>query len=201
MAELCNAIDENQLGRFILLPKNSNEGLTIEGKIVSRKDDKIFVDIWQRGWAPCVDESDIYCMHFQPIRKNFHLQMAALESVDTHELFGILINNQEYHVLGKKLTTFNVDYQLPEGGEGKIQLSYYERGCHSFAPCTRMIYYPSKLFASLNDEQRTAVVNIVEGGHYPVPYLLYGPPGSNFFHCHLKYLRNLFQYLFQFRHW
>lgn len=175
MAELCNAIDENLLSQFILVPKNSGGGEELEGRIVQRVDDKIFVRIYN---ANSVDQSKSYCMNFQPIRKNFHLQMAALGFVDKHNLFRILIKNPNYHLIGRKITTFNVDYKLPEGDEQKVRLTYYEPACHSFdAPHSLLRHHPSNLFASLNDEQRTAVVNIVEGGHYPQPYLLYGPPG------------------------
>lgn len=182
MTELCNAIDENQLSQFTLLPKYSGEGKELQGRIAQRIDNKIYVEIY---WANLVDQGEIYRMNFQPIRKNYYLQMDALKFVVRDKLFKILIKNPKYHLIGKEITTFNVKYQLPDGGEKKICLKYYERASHSFdAPHSMLRHHPSKLFASLNDEQRTAVVNIVEGGHHPLPYLLHGPPGKSQFDWH-----------------
>lgn len=181
MTELCNAFDENQLSQFILLSKNSGVfGKELKGRLVQRKDGKFYVEIYRTKQVSVeveVDESETYSMIFQPIRKNFYLQKTALRFVDNHNLFGTLIKNSAYHLIGKQLTTFKMNYDLPESSKQTVKIVYYEMGSHSFdAPIFN--YHPTELFRSLNDEQKSAVTNIVVGGHYPLPYLLYGPPGK-----------------------
>lgn len=161
MKELCNAIEENQVNRFILMPQNLSKG--IQGKIGEQKDGKIYVEMTMAS-VQLVDTNETYSMHFQVIMRNFHLQMAALDNINKHNLFNILIENPKYSLVISQ-QNIKMVYQIPRAQLIDDQL-----------PPIRL--HSSKLFNQLNGEQQSAVANIVYGKNYPLPYLLYGPPGK-----------------------
>lgn len=40
------------------------------------------------------------------------------------------------------------------------------------------VFYRGKMYQTLNEEQLSAVANIIKAKNYPLPYLLFGPPGT-----------------------
>lgn len=72
---------------------NYNEK-TFEGKILRRDSNTIYVDIYPA--RECLT-NDTYSIMFEVNRIGFQLQHNALDFVKRHDLFGIFINNPEYH--------------------------------------------------------------------------------------------------------
>lgn len=90
-----------------------------------------------------------YDIVFRHNRTFYLLQHQALDFVRIHKVFNLLINNPNY-------------YRIPEFNGTMSDQS-------NDSPTTRL---------DLNEEQKSALVNIVRGGYYPLPYLLYGPAGT-----------------------
>lgn len=185
MAEMCNAIDENQLNQFILVPKHQIEfSREIRGRIVQQKEGKIYIEIRNIESFNSVDTTEKYIIRFQVIRKNFDLQMDALHYIGKHKLFNCLIKNPDYHRIGEIVQKTQVNYDLSSDNKKRVNILYYTP--LSRDDCNENMFsfnrfHQSSIFTSLNAEQKTAVVNIFDGNNYPLPYLLYGPPGSWFF--------------------
>ncbi|KAG4069886.1 hypothetical protein HA402_009593 [Bradysia odoriphaga] len=141
--KLTAAIDDNQLSRFTL--KSRKTHVPLQGRITRRAANKIFVRIftpqdWRRGVK--------YDIHFEVNQINYEIQHSALDFIEMHRLFPILINNPLYHCQSS-------DASVDEG----IDRFSTER-------------------TDLNPEQRQAIEFIVGGSYSPLPYLLYGPPGT-----------------------
>lgn len=182
MKEFCNAIDENELCQFVLKPKNPillyGE---IKGKVKEQKDGKVYIEIWNWDSFKRVNTGDTYSMHFQANSKNFELQTNALEFIDKHDLFDCLIKNPAYSLRGEFITNVRVNYQLSPEDQRCLNIRYYKELSQHQSNLTSMHNTkPSIDFNDLNAEQKTAIGNIVNGDNYPLPYLLYGPPGELF---------------------
>lgn len=177
MLELSNAIDENQVNQFILKPKTTaiNSYRQITGSVKQQKGGNIYIEIWHWDSFDMIDTADTYAMHFQVNNKNYEGQTNALEFIDKHDLFDCLIKNPAYKLLGELKSTVRVDYRLTPGDRRYVNIRYHEKihpeqFDHNQTPKLDVV--------DLNTEQKTAVENIVNGNNYPLPYLLYGPPGK-----------------------
>lgn len=181
MKEMCNAIDENQLNQFVLLPRNPT-GLSDEiiGKIKSQKDRKVFVEMYWHSYS-LVRTDVTYSMHFQVMEKNYNLQIDALDTLRSHNLFENLIHNRIYDLCGEGITMLRIGYRESNSSD-QINVQYCRRLEQPELP-TNFVASQTSLFETLNTEQKSAVENILSGNNYPLPYLLYGPPGEicNFF--------------------
>lgn len=82
-------------------------------------------------------------------RNTYAVQHTAMRFIIDHELFDILINNPKYEM---------VHDEVPQ-----IDVNKYIFHCSSVD--------------TLNQEQRSAVINIVTMSH-EIPFLLFGPPGE-----------------------
>lgn len=173
---MCNAIDENQLNQFVLLPRNQTDlSDEIKGKIKSQKDGKVFVEMYWHSYS-LVRTDVTYSMHFQVMEKNYNLQIDALDTLKSNNLFGNLIHNRIYDLCGEGVTMLRVNYQEPNSAD-QINVQYCRRLEQPELP-TNYVASQTPLFVTLNTEQKSAVENILSGNNYPLPYLLYGPPGD-----------------------
>lgn len=161
MHEMCIAVDEGELNWFILIPRSESTLNEIKGRIVEQKEGKIFVEMF-RETIKLVKEDEIYSMKFLANRKNFDLQNTALEYVQKHQLFDCLINSAIYQRVYENNTNARASESIFLKNPAQI---------------------PNKITfdGSLNTEQKKAVQNIVRSQSYPLPYLLYGPPGKCYF--------------------
>lgn len=91
-----------------------------------------------------------YDIIFQYNRKPYLVQHQALDFIRRHKLFDLLINNPKYHSNTAESCTDDREYKLPAALEN----------------------------FNLNAEQNDAIVNMVRGDYFPLPYLLYGPAGT-----------------------
>lgn len=122
-------------------------GTQLNGKIKQRKGEKIIVEIFN---AYKYDHFTTYDLTFETNRIVYQLQHSALEFIEKHEIFNILINHPDYY--------------------RQIEDRWPSRSTSVFANSNANQN-------DLNDEQMQAIDCIVEGNNYPLPYLLYGPPG------------------------
>ncbi|XP_037051435.1 putative helicase mov-10-B.1 [Bradysia coprophila] len=90
--KLTAAIDENQLSRFTL--KSRKAHVPLQGRITRRAENKIFVRIFAPQDWRCGVKYDI---HFEVNQLNYQIQHSALDFIEMHRLFPILINNPLYH--------------------------------------------------------------------------------------------------------
>lgn len=122
--------------------------ISLNGKIKRRESGKIYVEIFNANRWNSIIAMERYNIVFEINRIVYQLQHNALDFIKRYRLFDILINNPSYH------------YQEEEN-----RLN-----------CSRSVCRNSTL-NDLNSEQIRAVDNIVTGDNFPLPYLLYGPPG------------------------
>ncbi|KAG4069838.1 hypothetical protein HA402_009545 [Bradysia odoriphaga] len=144
IAKVLAAIDDNQLTRFMMLPSSTLLPF-LQGKITRRAANKIFVRIFfPKDWRCGVK----YDIHFEFNQFNYQIQHSALDFIEMHRLFPILINNPLY----------------------RRQSSHA-----SVNPGTDRF---TSERTDLNPEQRQAIECIIGGSYNPLPYLLFGPPGT-----------------------
>ncbi|XP_037051434.1 putative helicase mov-10-B.1 [Bradysia coprophila] len=92
LAKILAAIDDNQLARFMLLPSSTLLPF-LQGRIMRRAANKIFVRIFfPQDWRCGVK----YAIHFEVNQLNYQIQHSALDFIEMHRLFPILINNPLY---------------------------------------------------------------------------------------------------------
>lgn len=106
MAEISAAIDENLLDQFVL---TTHENIQFEGRKKSSNLEKIFVEInencFEKFLKVSVEKS--FDIHFVLNRTPFQLQHLALDFIEDHGLFDILINNIKYDCTGNEQTNVN----------------------------------------------------------------------------------------------
>lgn len=142
------------MSQFKLIGKYGRE--EINGKIKRKESNNIYVVLFT------LPTHEIYDLHFQLNRTVYQSQHNALDFITKHSLFDILINNPIYH------------------NDANVQRLHTTYSMHldPFMSTTSSGGYLNN--DGLNREQIQAVNCIVEGKNYPVPYLLYGPPGKTF---------------------
>lgn len=181
------AIDENQLNRFTL---RTTTHIPLQGKVTKRVANKIFVKLFYSQEWRCGVKYDI---HFELNQLNYQIQHSALDLIEMHRLFPVLINNPLYHSQSYDASVTHMK-RLLACDEHIARKS----GSRSIVKTTAK---PQR--ADLNPEQTQAIECIIGGSYNPLPYLLYGPPGKVTLHlcCRVRY--NLHEYLDQkkFRHW
>lgn len=124
----------------------------MDGKIKRRENEKIVVELFrEKNWR-CYE---VYDMFFTVNRMEYQLQHNALNLIETHRLFPILIDNPLYR---------------RQSLHSAFQAENFE-----------FITNRTELNTELNIEQMQAIECIVNGNYNPVPYLLYGPPGKTYF--------------------
>ncbi|XP_031638459.1 putative helicase mov-10-B.1 [Contarinia nasturtii] len=156
MAEISAAIDENMLDQFYLtLHEKTKSPVEIaprcyEGHIKSNNKEKIFIEINETFIEEfkSLFTKNSFDIHFVLNRTPFQLQHLALDILHDHSLFEVLINNAKY-----------------DSDENELSIA------------DRQIFLDKSNF-NLNSEQREAVRNIVNATSYPLPYVLFGPPGT-----------------------
>ncbi|XP_031626698.1 putative helicase mov-10-B.2 isoform X2 [Contarinia nasturtii] len=156
ITKMVEAVDENILDHFTLKPiKTSrifNKNISIPGSIKGCNKKYIFVKIDEDGF----DYLRRHCkwtffdISFHMNRTIFQLQHNALEWIEDHQLFSLLIKNPTYDV--KQRVT-----------------SHHYLETYKFS---------GLLASNLNDEQKIAAINIVKAQNAPMPYLLFGPAGT-----------------------
>lgn len=159
--ELLAAIDEGQVYQLKLTTKFSDEEL--KGKINRKESNNIYIHLYlpyksRPAASYALQEYDLSFI----LNKTVHqLQHNALDFIQKHRLYDILINNPLYHT---QRCTMSVQSSTtsPYLSTASAQCSIDE-------------------IDELNREQLQAVNCIVEGKNYPLPYLLYGPPGKVLF--------------------
>lgn len=134
--------------------KHSISGLSVAaGQIVGCRGNSIFVQITQgfEEISECYEEEDrIFTLNFFTNRLVYKTLLNTLEWIKKHRLHAVLINNHLYD---------QVDYQIPDKRNEQKN-------------------YKCSISEILNEEQRSAVQQIVWGKNEKVPFLLHGPPGS-----------------------
>lgn len=98
-SEISEAIDEGVLECLTLKPvKRMPVRNVIHGSIKSKKDDKIFVEVFEE----CFDymlrncHKDFYDLSFHVNQQPYKMQHNALKFMQEHQLFKTLINNRKY---------------------------------------------------------------------------------------------------------
>lgn len=122
-----------------------------DGQIVGCRGDSIFVQITQSfdDILYCYDkENRIFTLNFFKNQLNYKVLLNSLEWIKKHGLHEVLINNQLYD---------QVDYSIPKAN----------------APND----FSCSFCKTLNDEQKSAVQQIVSQQNHGIPILLHGPPG------------------------
>lgn len=121
------------------------------GQIVGVRGDLIYVQITQ-GFEEILEyynnEGQLFSLNFFTNRLVYKMLMNTLEWIKKHGLHSVLINNPYYD---------QIDYSIPN-------LKQYEFKC--------------SISQTLNDEQQSAVQQIVWGENDKVPFILHGPPGK-----------------------
>lgn len=101
--ELLAAIDEGKLSQFKLTPTYVGDKQEWDGKIKRKESNKIYVLIYTLP-KQVLSTTVPYDITFK-LNQNVHkLQNDALEFIEKHKLFNILINNPKYHSQELSLT-------------------------------------------------------------------------------------------------
>lgn len=108
------AIDENNLDRFILTPKQTrlNSKVEISGQICFIRDNQVVIEIF----PDCCERLehiyrfDTFDITFQLNSTPYQLQHTALDYIQNHNLFDVLINNPLYSM---RNTQFNASNTSP----------------------------------------------------------------------------------------
>lgn len=140
------AIDDEDLYHCALQSRSSGE--TFKGIIQGRESQHIYLQIY-RAWE--MQTTDSFDIVFESNRTVYQLQHNALELIQIHQIFDILISNSQYFSqnMCSPLRIENIKPTILN------QISQDD----------------------LNDKQIQAIHCIVSGKYNPTPYLLYGPPG------------------------
>lgn len=128
----------------------------IEGKIINCDKEKVFIKIFDWRSARTLSVDELYTMKFLVNEKIYQTQKDALQLLTQHNLFDILINNSIYRTNARQ----SIYYPSRHQHNSSSIDNQYER--------------------MLSADQKIAVDNIVNGNHYPVPYLLQGFSGELF---------------------
>lgn len=139
------------VNQFDLFDLYANSGRIIGGGEISLKEnDKIYIELNDklRDWH----EDKTYDILFRNVRKAHLVQHQALNFFRQHKLFDLLINNPKYRSSNPIQSECNVEFKR-----------------------NKQLIYDNN---DLNDEQIEAVEKIVNANYYPLPYLLFGPPGT-----------------------
>lgn len=154
MEGLCVAFENGLFNRFVLHSKH--EERKIDGSILGKSDDKIHVLLFDG--IDNFSENQVYDVHFQINRIPYQVQHKALDFVQHHKLFEVLINNPKYSLAddGMNVPEKCETDEVPNAGKSEAN-PYSE---------------------DLNEEQIQAIEQIIQGHYYPLPYLLYGPAGT-----------------------
>lgn len=162
MEALCVAIQNNLFNRFVLRTKDADD--IVDGQILGKMDNKIHLVLFD--YIETIDENQLYDIDFQINRLPYQAQHKALDFVQHHKLFDLLIENTQYST-----TSGN-----HENGEDHS----VEESCNE-----------DQHVVDLNEEQRLAVDKITEGSSFPLPYLLYGPAGTGKTKTLVSAIRNI----------
>lgn len=171
---MADAVEESIVDSFTLKPVLSEEekrcrfrtNISIYGQIKGINKDFIFIEINDQHYADYVKQNcsrrsfDIY---FQLNIMTFQLQHNALNWMRLHKLFDLLVNNPEYNSLSAMSNYSEL--------RSNIRLETLQ---------TQSSYFRGELGSKLNQEQKSAAINIVEAKNSPLPYLLFGPAGELF---------------------
>lgn len=138
-----------QFTECTIIPKSGTR--SSNGQVIFKEDNKMFVELERmetiNGWNP----DELYDIVFRYDRKYYLMQHQALDFIQRHKLFDLLINNPKYHsTTTVEEPTDEQNYDPPDELE-----NFY-----------------------LNEEQKDAIANIIQGDYFPLPYLLYGPAGT-----------------------
>lgn len=114
LSEMKAAIDENNLDRFILTPKQTrlNSKVEISGQICFIRDNRVVIEIF----PDCCERLehiyrfDTFDITFQLNSTPYQLQHTALDYIQNHNLFDVLINNPLYSM---RNTQFNASNTSP----------------------------------------------------------------------------------------
>lgn len=157
--DICRAFDNGTLFSFELEAVRSNDplGFNPDSQAMSRGD---IVHIDDNGMLFDVDESsrnslrrsiangDIFNMTFTPNRMSYRLQ---------HEVLRRMSADND---LFTRLVTPGKCVAEDPAATNQLEIT------------------ETQYFQTLNDEQRLAVKGILNGQHAPLPYLVFGPPGT-----------------------
>lgn len=153
------AMDE--VNRFKLT--NPNSKAFVMGNIKRREGDRVYLELIENNKNSDRNRKfmrfDSYDMKFEINRTCYQLQHYALNLIKEKQLFDKLI-----------------DSRLCQTRESNIIEHKHK---HKHSPdciCQELLW--KKYICDLNDEQKMAAVNIVDGDYRPFPYILYGPPGT-----------------------
>lgn len=148
MLKFDKGITESILNFFTLKPSVGTD-LNIPGKIKGCNKEWIFVEIPDINHIQYLRNncSQTYNITFETNRTPFQLQHNVLKMIAEHNLFSLLIDNPQY-------------------GSNNI-----------FCGKRNEFTFNGRLANNLNEEQKLAVNNIVKATNYPLPYLIFGPPG------------------------
>lgn len=114
LAEIRAAIDENNLDRFTLTPKQTHlkHSDDLTGQICFIRDDRVFVEMFPKSFTKLqkIYQFDTFDITFQLNTTPYQLQHTALDYIQGHNLFNVLIDNPLYRMQN---TQCNASSSLP----------------------------------------------------------------------------------------
>lgn len=172
ISRIAEAVEESILDYFTLKEKYSD--MMISGQVKGCNKEFIFMDIADDKECEYLKRNlhSSYDIYFRGNRLPFQLQHQALEWIVNHRLYKNFVNHPNYELITSV---------VPVSQNHVFRYTFWRTVKRILVSIVPYVFFRGKLASKLNEEQKTAVINIVRGGNKPLPYLLFGPAGVSFY--------------------